>query len=102
MPRKERREPPDFVVSDDFVTDEDLPDEHFAIDEDPDNPQLVEILPDREAAEQRAAAINAEHGNAPFLTVFREDGEEDLVEAEAVPFKTGRWGVYLVIIADAC
>ena len=102
MPPEERRQPPDFIVTGDFVEDEDLPDEYFAVDEDPDNPQLVEILPTREAAERRAAAINAEHGNAPFLTVFRGNGEADLVEAEAVPFDTGRWGVYLVIIADAC
>ena len=102
MGPKERREPPNFVVSGDFVADEALPDEHFAIAEDPDNPQLVEILPDREAAERRAAEINAEHGNAPFLTVFRDDGEADLVQAEAIPFKTGRWGVYLVMLADAC
>lgn len=74
------------------------------IDDDPEHPQFVDAFASREQAEARAAAVNASHGNKPFIAFIRDeagDGTNQLVTADALPTRSGRWAVLLVIEAEA-
>jgi hypothetical protein len=67
--------------------------------------QVVGLLPSRREAEAGAAAINAQHGGAPFRAYLENEaggGDHSLVTAGVAPTTDRRWAVCLVGQARAC